>query len=63
MIVLAYAGHHAVKDWKVAVMLTEDQFGAMANEQLEQRIKENVPSAVTYHIVKITKEPVSTIQA
>lgn len=61
-IVLAFASHHTLKEWKAILPMTDEAYHGMTKHQLEQQIKASVPSVVAYHVVNI-KEPVTTIQA
>lgn len=61
-IVLAFAGHHTLKEWKAVLPMTDEMYRSLSKDQLEQQIKASVPSVVAYHVVNI-KEPVATIQA
>ena len=56
-VVLAYAGHHMVKGWKVILPMDEAQYHSMTKDQLEQQIKASCPSVVAYHVVTIKNEP------
>jgi hypothetical protein len=56
-VVLAYAGHHTLKEWKAILPMDDAKYFAMTNDQLEQQIKGIVPSVVAYHVVTIKDEP------